>query len=374
MSTGDKISPFQLTALIIGSRIMLTYTYLPTMIYPPANQDGWIASILAAVLLVIMALPMLYVIKQYKGNTNIDTVKELFGKPLGITASLIFVVLTLFCYVSCIILDITFLKSAIFPETPTWGFVIYIVIPIAYTAYRGVGTIGRMGVLIVFYIITTIIFYFLASLGDMDFSNLQPVLAESTFSELLKGAFMNASTKAEIFFLYTLGYFLSDKTKYTRILLADVTTSLILQLMMIIPTVSILGVELTKHAANPYFLFTKQIAAYDFIQRVESLNVLAWFLGSLLRSSVFCFMGSYVLSSIFKTKRKNAFVIPFSVLVGIVLLIPTVISSGTLAKLTSPNLMPWIIFPFGFAIPFLMAVSCFIRKVIKKRKKTQNAG
>lgn len=374
MKQEGKISPFHLVMLIVGSRIMLTYTYLPVMTYPPANQDGWIVGILSAVYLVIMSAPMLYVIKKYKGNTNLNTVQELFGKPLGIVTAFLFILLTLFCYTSCTLMDITFLRSSIFPETPTWGLMLYIIIPIAYVAYRGIGTIGRMGVLIVLYIILTIGFYFIASLNDMDFRNLQPILVESSFADMNKGAFLNAATKSEIFFLYTLGYFLNDKTKYTRILFIEVGISLMLQLMMIIPTVSVLGVELTKHAANPYFLFTKQISAYDFIQRVESLNVLAWFLGSLLRSSVFCFMGSYVLSSIFKLKKKNAFVIPFSIAVGVLLMIPGIATSNTLDKITSPSLMPWIIFPYGFAIPLLMAVSCFIRKTIKKRKKPQNAG
>ena len=364
-----KISAVQLAALIIGSRMMMSYTFLPVVTLPPANQDTWIVSIVAAIFLTVLSIPMMYIVNKNKGKTDLEVAESLFGKVLGKTAACLFVVFSLFCFFSCILMDVVFLKSSIFPETPTWGFAVYILIPIAYTAYRGIGTIGRVGTLIVFYIAMTILLFFLLSLSDMDLNNLRPILADSRIVDIGHGAFLDAATKSEVFFFFVLGYFLEDKSKINHIFFAEIIINLVFELLMVIPTLSVLGVELSKHATNAYFLFTKQISAYDFIQRVESLNVLAWFLGSLLRSSIFCFMASYVLSSVFGKKKKNQFVIPFCILLGIILMLPSVATSGTIDVLISPSVMPWIIFPFAFLVPSTMAVISIVRNKLAKRKK-----
>jgi hypothetical protein len=41
-------------------------------------------------------------------------------------------------------------------------------------------------------------------------------------------------------------------------------------MIMVIPTLTLLGLDIARHSWNPYYMFTRQVDAFSFIQRVES--------------------------------------------------------------------------------------------------------
>lgn len=123
-----------------------------------------------------------------------------------------------------------------------------------------------------------------------------------------------------------------------------------------------LGIELAKNSWSPYFLFTRQVKAYDFIERVQSLNTLAWFPVILLKIAVYNFMASYVLSGIVKAKSYKPFVIPFSILAFSICLIPIMNKSSTIDYLRSDSFFPYMIFPIVVIIPLLAVIVYFIRR------------
>ncbi len=346
---------------------MLTYTFMPVISAPPGNQDSWIVAALTPAYLMILALPILYLVNRFKGKTAVEITEIILGRFVGKIVVAIFIMLAIFCFGSCVNMDVVFLNSAIFPETPPWALLLYILIPVGYAAYKEIGAIGRTAAFIVPYIILTIVFFLLLGIRDIDLDVLKPVFVDSSLLELNYGAVMNAMIQSEVILVFVLAVFLSNKTHLNRIFATEVLFGTALVLLMVIPTLGILGIYIAQAAWNPYFLYTKQVTIYDFIQRVESLNVLAWFLGSLLRSSVFCFVTSHLLSRTMKLKNDHLFVIPLCLVVFFVIQIPALANSSTLLYLISYDVLPWIVSPVVSGIPLLMAIVYGIRSRLGKR-------
>lgn len=170
-----------------------------------------------------------------------------------------------------------FINLFLLPETPTWALLLYMVIPVSYASYKGAGTIGRLATFIVPFIILTIIIFFLLGIDKMNLSELQPVLADSTFLKLNQGAFLTASRYSEILIFLVFSFFLEKKASINRTYASALVVFAVCFFLILIPTLLVLEDELAKHAWNPYFLYTRQIEGYDFIQSVESLNTFAWF-------------------------------------------------------------------------------------------------
>jgi len=357
-----ELCALQMILLMVGSQLMLSYTFLPVASWPPGNQDTWAVVILSILFQVIFALPFLYIISQFRGKSAYEIAHIIHGKFIGNLIISLFCLLTVFCFYMCTFMDVVFIRSSIFPETPNWAILLTILIPAGYMAYKGAGVLGRMAVFIVPYIILTILFFLVLSLHNLDWNILKPVLADTSMQELTKGAFLNAAIKTEVYLLTILGVFLNYMAKPNRIFAQSVALTALLTLMILVPTICLLGVDITKHAWNPYFLFSKQVKAYDFIQRAEFLNVLAWFFGSLLRSGLYCFMASYVLSQMIKKAKCNTFVIPFCAVVFILVMIPKITNAQVLDNLTSYRVLPWLMFPFVFLLPSFGAITLFIKK------------
>jgi len=287
MKDRSTISSAQLILLTLGSRVIVAYTYLPIMNIPPGNQDAWIVALLAIPYSILLCIPVLFLSNRFRGlpvQTHSDAV---LGKFFGRVETSIYAGLFIFKNVVFILLAIVFINSSVFPETPPWAIVLYIFVPVVYASLKGAQTIARLAVIIVPYVIMTIVLFFVLSLPDMEFSNLKPVLADSTFLDLNIGAFLTSCLFADvlIFPIFSMNY--GKNVNINKSFIYSLLGFTGLFILIIISTITVIGVDFAQRAWNPYYFFTRQVSAYDFIQRVESLNILGWFMAILMRLALY---------------------------------------------------------------------------------------
>lgn len=376
MSKKPMITSTQLLLLSVGSAMMFPYTFLPGLRTSPANQDAWFVSLLMLVYILILNTPLLFLTNKFRGMNVNEMCEIILGKFFEKIAAIIFILLFLFCYAACMLMSVIFLQLYIFPETPSWALILYTIVPIIYASYKGAGTICRLAAFTTPFIMLTIIVFFLLGIGKMDFSILQPVLKDSTFLELNQGAFVTASRFSETLIFLVFSYFLNKKVNINKTFVLTLVIYGVFLILIIIPVLTVLGVDLAKHAWNPYFTFTRQVEAYDFIQRVQSVNTLAWIMGMLLKLTIYSFMASYVLAGLVKAKSHKGFVIPSAIVAAIVCLLPIMNKSSTIELLRSDQVFPWIIFPVIFVLPLMMIIVYFIRRkkiniVLKQRHEAE---
>ncbi len=378
MTKKPVINSAQLLLMSVGSALVFPYTFMPILSAPPANQDAWIVLFIALIYILIINAPMLFIINKFRGMTANEITETVLGKFFGKVVACIFVLFFIYCFMACMLITAVFINLYVFPETPTWALLLYMIVPVSYASYKGAGTIGRLAFFIVPFIMFTIVIFFVLGLKLMDLSTLQPVLADSTFLELNAGAFLTGARYSEILIFWIFSFWLNQQSNINKTYAGALSVFAVCFFLILLPTLTVLGVELGKHAWNPYFMYTRQVAGYDFIERVQSLNMLAWFPAALLKLTLYNFMGSYVFSGVVKAKSHKWFVIPISIIGFGACMISMLNKSSTVEFLRSDMVFPFIVLPVTFIIPVILVIVYFIRrKKIQKRlnqKKIEEAS
>jgi len=362
MTSKTTITSVQLLMMSVGSALMFSYTFMPILDTPPANQDVWIVLIISAFYTTILSIPALILANRFRGLSVNEMTELILGKFLGKVASFLFFALFLFCFAACMSIAAIFASIAIFPETPIWAFLLYAIVPISYASYKGVGTIGRLATFIVPFVMLTIIIFFLMGTDMMELRVLRPVLADSSFLQLNEGGFLTAARFSEILMFLVFAVFLEQKVSINKTYIKSVGIFVFFFALILLPTLLVLGVDLARNAFNPYFLYTRQVQGYDFIEKVQAFNTLAWFPGVILKLTLYNFMACYILSGIFKTKSHQSFVIPLSIVGFCFCLMPFMNKSDVILHLASDQVFPWIVFPITSVLPLLILSTYLIRR------------
>jgi hypothetical protein len=131
----------------------------------------------------------------------------------------------------------------IYPNTPAWAILIYLAVPACYTSFKGAGTIGRMASFFVPFIFVTITVFFIFSINDMKLRELQPVLADSTFFQLNKGAFLTASRYSEILIFFVFSYYLGEKASIVKTYFVSISVFRASFMLILLPTMLVLALS-----------------------------------------------------------------------------------------------------------------------------------
>ena len=369
------ITTLQLLMLAVGSALVFPYTYMPILNMPHTNQDVWIVLLLSIVYIIIINAPMLYLTNKFRGITINQTTETIMGKILGKPIIMIYVLFFFYCFLACSLVTSHFMNAYLFTSTPVWVLLLFTFVPVCYASFKGAGTIGRLSVFIVSFLILTILLFTAFGLSNMDFSVFQPVLADSSFMNINVSAFLSAAHFSEILIFFMFSYYLDKKVSIFKTYATTLLVFGLCYLMIVVPTVAVLGVDFAKISWNPYYVYTRQVNAFSFLERVQALNALAWFPTTVLKLTIYNYMACRVLSHMFKLKSHKKFVIPVSVLGLIACLLPVLSNSGTIKMLSSSSVFPYIVLPVVFIIPCILLVVFLIRKkkLAPVIKRLQNA-
>ena len=365
------ITTVQLMMLAVGSALVFPYTFMPILNVPNSNQDVWFVLLLALVYILVINAPLLFLINRFRGLTVNQITETVMGKIIGKAAALVFVLFFMFCFIACSLITTHFMKSYLFSATPRWVLLLFSVVPVCYASYKGAGTIGRLSVFIVPFVMVTIVFFLLFGINKMDLSVFKPILADSTFLNLNLGAFLTASRYSEILIFFVFSCYLSKTASINKTYAVALVSFGVLFMLILVPTVAVLGVDLAKIDWNPYYVYTRQVNALSFLERLQAFNTLAWFPTTVLKLAIYIFMAARVLSLVFKAKSHKKFVIPITAIGFIACVIPFMSNSGTIKILSSDRVFPWVILPVTFVLPCLLIAVYLIRRkklkpIIKK--------
>lgn len=374
MTKKPKLSSGQLLLMSVGSALAFPYTFMPILNAPPENQDVWIVLFVSIIYILLIGTPLLILMNVFRGFSANEILETIAGRILGKAAAVIFSLFFIYCFAASLLIAVIYINLFILPDTPIWALLLYFVIPISYSALKGAGTIGRLAFFIVPFVILTVLFFFLLGAKDIDLSLLKPVLADSTFAKINLGGFYTGARYSEILIFFVFSYFLQKKSSINKVFLSAVGVFALTFFFILLPVLTHLGPELARHAWNPYFVYTRHVEGYDFIERVQAINTLAWFPVILLKLTIYNFMASYLLSNAAKAKSHRGCVVPISVFGALTCLIPILNKSGTVELLRSDQIFPFVVLPATFVLPLLLVIAYLLRrkkikKIIEEKKR-----
>ena len=150
-------------------------------------------------------------------------------------------------------------------------------------------------------------------------------------------------------------------------------------MLILVPTIAVLGVDFARMSWNPYYVYTRQVNALSFLERVQALNTLAWFPATVLKLTIYNYMACRVLSVMFKAKSHKKYVIPIAAIGFIACNIPFLSNSGNIKLLSSDIIFPYVILPVTVVLPCILVAVYLVRRkklnpVIKKLKVSKKAA
>ena len=362
MTRKPSITSLQLMMMAVGSALVFPYTFMPILTTPPANQDIWIDLLLSFVYIVAMNLPLLFLMNRFRG-VSINQITELIlGKIFGKAAAIFFFLFFFYCQTACSLISVMFIHLYIFPSTPTWALMVYTLVPVCYASYHGAGTIGRLAVTVVPLVIASIVFFFLVGIGDLQPELIKPVMADSSVLQINEGAFLTASRYSEILIFLVFSFYLRREESINRTYTYSLILFCLSFLLILLPMIMILGLDIAKHVWNPYWLYCKQVQAFDFIRKLQSINAIVWFPAAIVKLTMYNYMGSFTLSGAIGVKNHKYFVIPLAVLTLILSEIPFLKQTDIVDFLVSDQFAPWVILPVTFGLPLILFIVYMLRR------------
>jgi hypothetical protein len=207
------------------------------------------------------------------------------------------------------------MKASITPGIPEWGITLAVLIAAFANSYKGVGVLARVSVIFVLILLFSILLFALFSIPDLDISRLLPVYEKSNFMELNKCAILIATISTEATILVFFGGCINEKLSIKRTYITSITIYLICLIIIVLPTIMILGNKYAPMLLNPYYTFARQIKLYDSLERFHILSILAGFPCIIMRIGTKSLIGKEIIDTIFKKKTRNGIVILVFILV-----------------------------------------------------------
>lgn len=354
-----NVTSNQLALLVAGSGLMFPYSTMPIVKAPPGNQDIWIVGFFALACAVLFNTPFLYVSSKFRG-LDVNQMNDLFlGKVAGRVLSFILGVFCLYILFASEMFTIIFISNFLLEETPFIILVIITIAPTTYILFKGVGVLCRSGSFFVGFILLTIIMFFFLGLNKMEFDEVLPILSDTRPGEFWKGAFYTIGHYPDIFLFFVLTFFMNKKHSISVTYFKAFGIFAFGLLLMLMPIIFVVGVNLAKLSNNPYLLYSRQVGGIDFIQRVQSINTLAWFTGTIIKNSLYSYSACYFFSGAFKVNYKKLIVPVMSIISIITLLVATKIN-----RFKTNKEFPYINIFFIYILPVIMLI---IYKLQKKR-------
>lgn len=365
----EKISPLEIIGIVLVNRFLFSFSFMPTVTIAPANQDAWIADLLTGVFLFVLAIPLLILANRYPDKPFYEYFQIILGKPIGKVICFIYSLYLIFISIIVVLLLSDFLISAVFPETPLYAIVLFMIIPCMYATYKGLESIGRAAVLMEAFIILVVLLYGILNINNMDFEVFLPILKDTSIKKLSFGAFNNASRFCDcfLFFSFIANVNKTKKWTITRIFTVTVIIFIIMNTLVTIFTQAVLGPELSSIMKAPYYSSIQQINLFNIIQRIEFFNVSAWLFILFFKLSSGNLATAMILENVFKTKSYKIFIIPMNIIIFVIVVF-TSISYYPIITTLIEDIAYLIIFIANFIIPFIVLIVYLIRrKSLKKR-------
>ncbi|MHC1684774.1 MAG: endospore germination permease [Clostridiaceae bacterium] len=126
--------------VILGLCVVSMKSY-PSRFTQLSGRDTWIAAIVASILIMLYALYIYTICEKNNNYSFYDIYCKALGKPLGIFFLFIYILTILLVLIESATIESNAIHNHMLLETPTWFFLLFMVIPGIYVVSKGRGPI-----------------------------------------------------------------------------------------------------------------------------------------------------------------------------------------------------------------------------------------
>ena len=299
---GILFSAYLLFFVIHGVQTGVGLVGLPRVVYLAAQHDAWISVLAAGLVTSVVLWFMITMLKQYDSADLYGIHLDVFGKWVGNSLSLIYMLYLISSFFVIFMNYIEIVQVWIFPNLATWQLALVLLLLAVYAVYGGIRIIAGVAFLSVVGTMW-IIFVAFEPLRYADFNHLFPIMNVSV-GAILKGA--QSTTLSMMGFeliMFVYPYIKEKKKSMKYAQIANIYTTLIFTLITLISIVFFAGDSL-RTAIWPVLSMFK-IVRLPNLERFEFIAVSFWMLIILPNMCLYLWAGSKGFSRILKRKQKT---------------------------------------------------------------------
>lgn len=359
-----KISPRQVSWLLVNTILTTSILFLPSMMAKEAKVDAWLSILPVTGFGLFAAWVITSLGRRYPELTVIQYSRIILGKPAGNLVGLVFVLF--FLYINSFIIREfgEFVVTLFLSKTPLIAVTMGIVLVSAYAVRGGLEVLGRVNELILPIVLTMVSVSLLLSLPDMEVQNLQPLLARG-WLPVVKGAYPAAVFFAETIVMVMLTPYLAKPSRATAAAAKAVLVVGLFQLLVILGVTAQFGLEVAR-IKFPFLVMTRYISLFDIIERLEPTTMLVWVMGGFVKISVFFYCSVLAAAQLFNFRDYRPLVLPL----GSLLVLLSIVLWGNVLELSwqIPRIGPLLFIPVELGIPLILLVITRIKELRGKRE------
>lgn len=284
----EKISPFQLSALIMFAIVPTGILLVPGAVVGLSGQSAWL-SVLAGIALCLGLCALIgFVCRQYQDTDFLKWIEQRWGRWIALLIGLF---LTRYYMTTAVVTlrEFTnFLSEEILPSTPDILLKIIIMLVVVYAVSMGIETIVRVNLVIFFVSAILMTLGLLLIWENMDVKRLLPIW-EGTPASFAQGAFLTTAWLSEVSILLILSPYLPRNAKIIRTGMAGVLLAGIGILLTVLIAVATLGIKITQMLSYPSFQIVSLVEIGSFLERLEIVFISIWITTMYVKLCMFVF-------------------------------------------------------------------------------------
>ncbi|HJV18120.1 MAG TPA: endospore germination permease [Bacillales bacterium] len=310
-----RISNIQAAMLVITSLTIIGHLILLTVVITYSRQDSWIAAIVGAILGLAGIFAVSKLAQIFPGQSLIEILFQHFswpGKFLGILYLgyfYIMVILATRIYVEA--------YKKIMIQTPEWAFVAVILLLTSFIVYLGLETLGRINQIMLPIMVLFGISLVLLTIGEnKDYANLLPIFGNGILP-ITKGSLAIMGWFGEFAILGMILPYVQQPKKLVKTGIVATIITLIMFMGPLTGPIALFGPVEAAKMVFPSFSEVRYIMAGEVINRFDSIAILFWTVGSMVRISLFFYGLSLGIGQALRLPSYRPLVIPLAWLIGV---------------------------------------------------------
>ncbi|CAI6083518.1 GerAB/ArcD/ProY family transporter [Cohnella sp. JJ-181] len=339
----------------LGSAILI----VPSALTSAAKQDGWIAAIVG----VAAGIPLIAFYNalgaRHPDKTLIEYTELLLGKWVGKIVGLLF--FSYFFLLSALVLRNVgdFITTIVMPETPIQAVHLILLIAIAMGVGLGLEVIARSAEIFLPWVLLLLFFLIVFLFPKIEMDRIQPVF-ESGIKAILRGSLSVISIPylELVVFLMIFPYAGKPERRGAAIIKGGLIGGTVLVVITLL-CVLVLGWDFASRHTFPSYTLAKKIQIGEFLQRIEVLVAIIWFL-TIFFKLVLCFYASLLgLAQLLKMNSYRPLIVPCAMIVLIVSIV--VYPNIVYFRIFASEIWPFYALTMGFLLPLLVWIASMIR-------------
>jgi spore germination protein (amino acid permease) len=264
----DKINAKQLMFFIWGTSIVALKTY-PNVFIANAGRDSWISVTIASIIIFFYFTYILFICNK----RNCYDMKKIYHKALGKTMGNIFLILFIITLIISLIESASVESNALMVNlmefTPTWIFLLFILLPSIYIIKKGTRAISIVTIIVIFLTMLAGITLAVLTAKYKNYSYLRPIMANGVTTSFILSIIKALGCYGSIAVCIPFLSKVTNKSKITKYSIIAILIVIQMEIFANIGVLSTFGPSRTLKINYPKLIQTQLASYFDFLEGGE---------------------------------------------------------------------------------------------------------